>query len=61
MDDNYIYPVHFNSNVINYYGGVLEPIPGMEEPNPYSHKDDTGSTEDSAIALFRDVIKQVHL
>ena len=61
MDDNYIYPVHFNSNVINYYGGVLEPIPGMAESNPYSRKNDTGNPEDSAVALFRDVIKQVHL
>ena len=61
MDDNYIYPVHFNSNVINYYGGVLEPIPGMVKSNPYSRKNDTGNPEDSAIALFRDVIKQVHL
>ena len=61
MDDNYIYPVRFNSNVINYYGGVLEPIPGMVKSNPYSRKNDTGNPEDSAIALFRDVIKQVHL
>lgn len=61
MDDNYIYPVRFNSNVINYYGGVLEPIPGMAESNPYSRKNDTGNPEDSAVALFRDVIKQVHL
>lgn len=61
MDDNYIYPVRFNSNVINYYGGVLEPIPGMAESNPYARKNDTGNPEDSAVALFRDVIKQVHL
>lgn len=59
MDARYIYPVHFNAHVINYYGGVLEPIPGMEEPNPYSHKDDTGSPEDNAAALFRDVMGQV--
>ena len=59
MDQNYIYPVHFNTHVLNYYGGVLEPIPGMATQNPYAHRDDEGKPEDNAVALFRDVIRQV--
>lgn len=59
MDKKYIYPVHFNAHVINYYGGALEPIPGIAEPNPYSHEDDSRSPEDSAAALFRDIMGQV--
>ena len=58
MDVNYIYPVHFNKHVINYYGGKLEPIPGMAAPNPYSHQDDAGNAKDNAVALFRDITGQ---
>lgn len=58
MDVNYIYPVHFDKHVINYYGGKLEPIPGMAAPNPYSHQDDTGNAKDNAVALFRDITGQ---
>lgn len=58
MDANYIYPVYFNVNVINYYGGRLEPMPGMAAPNSYSHQDDTGNAKDNAVALFRDITGQ---
>ena len=59
MDKNYIYPVHFNEAVINYYGGVLEPIPGIAVKNLYARKDDEGKPEDNAVALFRDVMGRV--
>lgn len=58
MDVNYIYPVHFNKYVINYYGGKLEPMPGTAAPNPYSHKDDAGTDKDQALSLFRDVVRK---
>ncbi len=54
MDANYMYPVHFNVNAVNYYGGRLEPMPGMATPNPY-HKNDAGNSADNAVALFRDI------
>ena len=56
MDENYIYPVHFNKAVINYYGGVLEPIPGMAMKNPYARKDDKADAENHAIKLFREMV-----
>lgn len=56
MDENYIYPVHFNKAVINYYGGVLEPIPGMAMKNPYARKDDRADAENHAIKLFREMV-----
>lgn len=56
MDQNYIYPVHFNTHVLNYYGGVLEPIPGMATKNPYVHKDDKADAENHAIKLFREMV-----
>ena len=58
MDVNYIYPVHFNKYVINYYGGKLEPMPGIAAPNPYSHKDDAGTDKDQALSLFHDVVRK---
>ena len=56
MDENYIYPVHFNKAVINYYGGVLEPIPDMAMKNPYALKDDRADAENHAIKLFREMV-----
>lgn len=58
MDVNHIYPVHFNRYVINYYGGKLEPMPGIAAPNPYSHKDDAGTDQDQALSLFHDVVRK---
>ena len=58
MDVNYIYPVHFNKYVINYYGGKLEPMPGIAAPNPYSYKDDAGTDKDQALSLFHDVVRK---
>lgn len=58
MDANYIYPIYFNANVINYYGGRLEPMPGIAAPNPYSHKDDAGTDKDQALSLFHDVVRK---
>lgn len=56
MDENYIYPVHFNTHVLNYYGGVLEPIPGMAVENPFARKDDKADAENHAIKLFREMV-----